>query len=83
MNIEIENYLNQLQGKYVSNIGRAANIIWLNFADVAVVSNYSGKDILTGLLCLHVQCPCRLVDKENRRIIFASSDIYAPNSTTE
>jgi hypothetical protein len=83
LDVEIANYLNQLQGKYVSNIGRAANIIWLNFTDAAIESEYSGKDILPGLLCLHIQCPCRLVDKENRRIIFASSDIFVPSSTIE
>lgn len=83
MNSEIENYLSQLHGKYLRNIGRAANIIWLNFIDLAVEKEYEGKDILSGSLCLNVQCPCRIIDKEDRKIIFASSDIYVPNSSIE
>lgn len=83
MNSEIENYLNQLQGKYISGIGRAGNIIWLNFTGTDVETEYTGKNILPGSLCLHVQCPCRMIDKENRIIIFASSDIYIPNSSIE
>ncbi len=83
MNFEIENYLNKLQGKYLINIGRAANIIWLNFINIAIEKEYEGRDILYGSLCLHVQCPCRMLNKEDRKIIFASSDIYVPNSSIE
>ena len=83
MNSDIEYHLNQIRGKKLRDIGRAANIIWLNFIDLAIEKEYEGKDILSGSLCLHVQCPCRMIDKEDRKIIFASSDIYVPNSSIE
>lgn len=82
MNSDIEYYLNQIRSKQLRDIGRAANIIWLNFIDKSIDKKYE-EDIQSSMLCLHVQCPCRMVDKEDRKIIFASSDIYVPNSTIE
>lgn len=83
MNSVIENCLNPLKGKYLKNIGRAANIIWLNFIDKAVEKKYEGNYISSGLLSLHVQCPCRMMNQEMGKILFASSDMYVPNSSVE
>lgn len=80
MNSEIEKYLNLLKGKQLRDIGRSSNIIWLSLGDCLEVYNEKGDALITGKFSLNVQCPCRMVDKEKRKVLFASLDIYEPSS---
>lgn len=60
-------------------LGRNANTAWFGFGkwiqDLAGEAEYCS-------MALHFQCPWRIVDKEKRKIVLASSDVYEPNSAT-
>ena len=81
--IEIDNYLNILVNQPLRRIGRAANMLWIGFGETLMVTDSKGHIVEKNSISLHVQCAWRMVDRENKTILFASSDIYAPNSSTE
>lgn len=71
-------YIDLLLNKYLVKIGRSANMAWLCFA-----CNNEEETGIAKEFSLHVQCPCRMVDLPNREVLFASLDMYLPNSGTQ
>ena len=80
---EIEGYVNILIDQPLRSIGRAANMLLIGFGENISRVDYQGNNEEVSRIALHVQCPWRMVDKENKLILFARSDIYEPNSTVE
>ena len=82
-NNEINNYLSVLINKPLSDIGRIGNMAWFGFGETLSIIDPNGNTVKKDSISLHVQCAWRLVDKENKAIIIAYSDIYEPNSIIE
>ena len=81
--IENDTYLKILVNQPLRSIGRAANMLWIGFGETLMVKDSKGHIVEKNSISLHVQCAWRMVDIEKKTILFASSDIYTPNSSTE
>ena len=79
----MSNYINIIKGQPLINIGRAADMAWIGFGKTIKVKNYKGIEELKSSFALHLQCPWRMVDTENKKILFTAYDMYLPNSSTE
>lgn len=78
MDADDKHFIDLLINKYLIDIGRAANMAWLIFD-----SDREKQAVDKSGFSLHVQCPCRMVDLPNRVVLFASLDMYLPNSENE
>jgi len=79
----MNNYVNVIKGQPLIDIGRAADMAWICFGDIIKVKNYKGEYVEKSSFALHLQCPWRMVDTVNKKILFTAYDMYLPNSSTE
>ena len=68
-----------LVGERVNYIGRAANMLDLEFGEDAVMITRRGPHTV-GTYILHVQCPWRIINVEKRGMYLGSMDFYAPST---
>ncbi len=73
MNLEI---LKELENKELISIGRASDLLWLQFDELITIKNYKGMDIKKGSMGLNIQCTWRFIKKD--KIILGNNDIYMP-----
>lgn len=78
MDADDKHYIDLLINKYLIDIGRAANMAWLIFD-----SDREKQAVDKSGFSLHVQCPFRMIDPEKSEVLFASLDMYLPNSENE
>lgn len=76
----IRSYLEQLISKPVCNIGRASNMLWIGIGETFRILDRRGNEVTKSTISLHVQSTWRIVNKNNKEILLASSDFYSPNS---
>lgn len=81
--LEIEDYLKILKDKPIINIGRASNMLWIGFGEPLKVYDYKGNEVTKSSISLHVQSTWRIINKGEKKIKVASSDMYTPNSNLE
>lgn len=81
--MEIGNYLELIVNKHVISISRAANMLCLGFGDWISTIDYKGNEVIKCSIYLHVQSSWRVANKSEKKIRFASYDVYTPNSSTE
>lgn len=77
----IYNYLDQLLHKKICDIGRASNMLWVSIGENIIALDRKGNEVKKSTISLHVQSTWRIVNKEKKEILLASSDFYSPNST--
>lgn len=80
---KLYNFLEQLNGQKIVNIGRASNMLCLGIGDEIESFNRNGKLIKRSTINLHVQSAWRIADSQKREILLASSDFYSPQSTID
>ena len=74
----------KLVNKCIANFGRAANMAWIALGEeVEVVSVRLNKILKKNEFAIHLQCPWRIEDIQQKKIILASSDIYQPKDEDE
>ncbi|MBN1552897.1 hypothetical protein JW979_15595 [bacterium] len=81
MNADDTCYIDLLINKCLIDIGRAANMAWLFFD-----SDREKQAVDKSGFLLHVQSPFRMIDMidpEKSEVLFASLDMYLPNSENE
>ena len=79
--IFMEEICRRIVNKPVKYIGRASSMLCLGLGEKKI-SNISYNEKLTEVYeyYIHVQCPWRIVDLSNKKIIVASGDIYEPRT---
>lgn len=79
-----KDYIKIIEGELFNGIGRAADMCWVHFGETIQVNDYKGDIVEKGTYALHLQCPWRIIKKEEQQIIsLGSYDIYEPKSTME
>lgn len=76
----IYKYLDRLVDQPICAIGRASDMLWLGIGEERSVLDRNGCMVKKSTYALHVQSMFRMVNKERKEILFASSDFYSPNS---
>jgi hypothetical protein len=74
--IEINGYVKKLKGTLLKNIKRKYNIICLIIEDNKNVINLDRKEIYE----IQLLFPCRMINANMKTILFASCNVYVPNS---
>ena len=82
-NLSIYNYLNLLIDQQIKEIGRASNMLWISLGKIVTVKYSNGEELLKSTFSINIQCSWRMIGKPPKSILFASSDIYEPNSSTK
>ena len=67
-------YINLLIGEPLSEIGRAANMLWMGFGKDVKTTNLKGQERTVSEYALHVQCAWRMIYK--KEIIIGNNDFY-------
>lgn len=70
-----------LLNKPLKRVGRASNMLWIQFGELIEVKNYKGISQEKGEYSLHIQCPWRVI--QNEAIILGSNDFYIPYDREE
>lgn len=70
----ISEALKSLEGLQISGIGRAADLVWIQFGELRRVPTWRGGWKRVGAYALHLQCPWRITRRGS--ILTASGDIY-------
>jgi len=77
--VEIDNkdieYIKLLIGQPLSGIKRASDMGDFGFGEKRAYKIYNGKERIAPFLALHIQCPFRLISR-NERIVFSAYDMY-------
>lgn len=58
------------------NMGRSADLLWLQFGEKIKIKNYKNIYVEKGSMGLNVQCPWRMLKQD--KIILGNNDIYIP-----
>jgi len=77
----IRQVLNKIIGEKIKKIGRTADMMWVCFGKDVNTVNYKGESVVKTKYSFNIQCSWRI--KNEKQILFASNDIYKPNSLTE
>lgn len=77
MNRIIDN-VTKIEGQSMFCIGRAADMLWIQFGKRIFVKNRKGLEVEKGEYAIHVQCPWRF--RQKGKIILGSRDVYIPSS---
>lgn len=72
----IKNHINKISGQSIFRIGRASDMLWIQFGKSIIVKNYKGIEVEKGEYAIHVQCPWRFCRQD--KIILGSRDIFIP-----
>jgi len=78
---EIEQALSVLVGLPLWGIGRAADLVWLQFGDRRAVKSWRGTDKEVGDYALHLQCAWRITLKG--KIVIGRGDIFCPSEESD
>lgn len=73
-------HLAKLNGLKWTTLGRATDMCWMGFGGPVYRKNFRGEVIKTGQYALHLECAWRIVEKESRKIVLSSREIYEPAS---
>jgi hypothetical protein len=73
---KIETALRKLVGLRLSGLGRAADLVWVQFGPLRRVPGVKQRWKFVGELALHLQCPWRLV--RGSQIVAGWSDVFEP-----
>lgn len=79
MDEDIYHYLDQLLNKQISSIGRASNMCWIGIGEAIKIINRRGECVERCDFSLHIQSSWRIVNREKKEILLASSDFYSPS----
>jgi hypothetical protein len=71
---QIENALAPLKGMRLRFLGRATNMLWIEFGNLCEVRAFKGGLKTVGQWAIHIQCPWRIT--KARRIVVAYHDYY-------
>lgn len=80
MREEIKSQVEKLVGLKLQLAGRASNLFWIGFGDIAQIIR-RGKTEETSEYALNIQCSWRIT--WCNKIVVASRDFYSPNSEWE
>jgi hypothetical protein len=71
---EINNIIRRkLIGNYMTNIGRAADMLWIQYGGFITAKNYKGEEVIRSEYAIHVQGSWSFMQNEN--ILLLSDDI--------
>lgn len=79
----IYQYLDRLVMQPIRVIGRASNMLWMGIGEKVERLNYKGEKREISTFSLHVQCMWRILNKEKKEILLASSDFYSPSKNID
>lgn len=74
-------FCNSLIGQKFQSVTRTLDMVEFGFGDLTLKKNRKGKMIEIAKYAVHVQCPCRIVDKSN--IILGYDDLYMSSKMEE
>lgn len=80
---KLYDFLEQLHGEKISDIGRVSNMLWLGIGDIIEILNRKGELVKKSAISLHVQSAWKIVNSQKKEILVASSDFYSPKSTID
>ncbi|AUG56732.1 hypothetical protein [Acetivibrio saccincola] len=63
----------KLIGIHMTNIGRAADMLWIQYGNFITAKNYKGEEVRKSEYAIHVQGPWSFMQNEN--ILLSSNDI--------
>ena len=72
--ITVYQYLDRIVAQPICSIGRASNMLWLGIGDKIKALTRLGKEVEISTYTLHIQSTWRIISKEEKEILFASSD---------
>ncbi len=70
------NDIRELENKNFIDIGRASDLLWLQFGEKIKIKNYKNIEIERGSMGLNIQCPWRILKRD--QLILGNNDIYEP-----
>lgn len=79
MDEKVRQYFDYLLNKQIGSIGRASNMLCLGIGEKINITNRSGEQSEVSKFSLHIQSAWRIVNREKREIMLASSDFYIPS----
>ena len=83
IDVKIYDYMKAVLMQPLLRVRRASSMAMFGFGEWVPSKDYKENDCVVSTFCLHLQCPWRVIDKENSNIFFASYDMYVPNSSLE
>ena len=76
--VTVYQYLDRIVAQPICSMGRASNMLWLGIGDKIKALTRLGKEVEISTYTLHIQSTWRIISKEEKEILFASSDFYSP-----
>lgn len=76
-------YISNLIGEPIIDFGRATDMAWISLGKTFKVKNHKNEETEKSTFAIHLQCPWRMIQGHGCEILFASHDIYVPNTMTE
>lgn len=74
MEKNIEQSINKVHKKKFLCLGRATNLLWIQFGNILKLKNFKNEEIEKGEYVFHIQCPWRFIQKN--KILLGNEDIY-------
>ena len=76
--VRIEEELKVLLGQPLIDLGRASNLLWLNFGEKVLILDRNNCERIHYKYGINIQCSWRITTED--RIVVASRDIYLPRT---
>lgn len=73
-------YLDEIVGKPVCSLGRAANMLWIGIGEKFAATNWQGKAVEKSTYALHIQTRWRIVNETKKEVRLAAGDMYSPRT---
>ena len=77
--IKVHQNLDMIVSQPISAIGRFIDMLRLGIGDKITTIDWRGREVENTPYALHVQYGWRIVNKEKKEIVLASSDIFCPS----
>lgn len=73
-------YLDEIVGKPVCSMGRAANMLWIGIGERFMTVNWRGEAVEKSTYALHIQTRWRIVNETKKEVLLAAGDMYSPRT---
>lgn len=73
-------YLDEIIGKPICAMGRAANMLWIGIGEKFATTNWRGEAVEKSTYALHVQTGWRIVSEAKKEVLLTAYDMYSPRT---
>lgn len=73
-------YLDEIIGKPICSMGRAANMLWIGIGEKFATTNWRGEAVEKSTYALHVQTGWRIVREAKKEVLLTAYDMYSPRT---